>query len=147
MTGALIEDEAGITAIARDMQTVVVVGIKDGRDPDAPAYTIPRLLVDSGVHVTGVNPMVKEALGQATLGSLAELTEAPDVVDIFRRADAIPELADQLLALPAHVRPGVVWLQTGIRHDAAAARLVAAGYKVVQDRCLGVYARRAGRGR
>jgi predicted CoA-binding protein len=147
MTGALIDDEAGLTAIARGMHRVVVVGIKDGRDPDAPAYAIPKLLMDSGIQVTGVNPMVREALGQPTLGSLAELTEAPDVMDIFRRSDAIPELTEQLLALPAHLKPAVVWLQSGIRHDESAARLAAAGYHVVQDRCLGVYARRAGRGR
>jgi predicted CoA-binding protein len=143
--GALVEDEAAVTAIARDMRTVAVLGIKDERDPFAPAYSIPHLLAESGVHVIGVNPMVKEALGQPTLASLAELPAGIDVLDVFRRSDAIPGIADQLLALPAERRPAVVWLQTGIRHDEAAARLVAAGYRVVQDRCLGVYARRARR--
>ncbi len=147
MSGELVEDEAALTAIARDMKTVAVVGIKDGRDPDAPAFNIPELLVHSGVRVIGVNPMVKESLGQPTLASLAELREAPDIVNVFRRPDAIPEVADQLLALPASLRPRVVWLQSGIRHDASAARLVAAGYRVVQDRCLGIYSRRAQRGR
>jgi predicted CoA-binding protein len=147
VSGALVEDEAALTAIARTMKTVAVVGIKDGRDPDAPAFNIPELLIDSGVRVIGVNPVVKEAFGQPTLGSLAELREAPDLVDVFRRSDAIPELTDQLLALPAELRPAVVWLQSGIRHDESAARLVAAGYRVVQDRCLGVYRRRAERGR
>ncbi len=147
MSGELVEDEAALTAIARDMKTVAVVGIKDGRDPAAPAFNIPQLLADSGVRVIGVNPGVKEALGQATLASLAELREAPDIVNVFRRSDAIPEVADQLLALPESLRPQVVWLQSGIRHDESAARLVAAGYRVVQDRCLGVYSRRARRGR
>ncbi len=146
-TGALIEDEAGITAIAHDMRTVAVLGIKDGRDPDAPAYSIPVVLVEEGVQVIGVNPMVKEALGQPTLASLSQLPPGIDVLDVFRRSDALPGIADELLALPAAQRPVVVWLQTGIRHDEAAARLVAAGYRVVQDRCLGVYARRARRSR
>ncbi len=145
--GELVEDEGALTAIAHGMKSVAVVGIKDDRDPDAPAYEIPKLFADSGVRVIGVNPKVKAALGRPTLGSLAELREAPDVVDVFRRSDAIPELAEELLALPADRRPGVVWLQSGIRHDAAAARLVAAGYRVVQDRCLGVYSRRTRRGR
>jgi predicted CoA-binding protein len=144
--GELVEDEAALTAIAHGMKSVAVVGIKDGRDPDAPAYEIPKLFADAGVRVIGVNPKVKTALGQPTLGSLAELREAPDVVDVFRRPEAIPELAEELLALPADRMPGVVWLQSGIRHDAAAARLVAAGYRVVQDRCLGVYSRRTRRG-
>ena len=143
MSGEHVEDEAALTAIAREMRSVAVVGIKDGRDPDAPAYTIPRLLASSGVRVIGVNPTIARALGQATLRSVAELAEAPDVVDVFRRLAAIPDLTDQLLALPAQLRPGVVWLQSGIRHDASAERLVAAGYRVVQDRCLGVYSRRA----
>ena len=147
MTGALVEDEATLTAIARNMRSVAVVGIKDGSDPDAPAYEVPKMFADSGVRVIGVNPKLREALGHPTLGSLAELTEAPDVVDVFRRSEAIPEVADQLLALPAEHRPGVVWLQSGIRNDDAAARLVAAGYQVVQDHCLGVYLRRARRAR
>ena len=145
MSGELVEDEAALTAIARDMRTVAVVGIKDGRDPDAPAFNIPELLIDAGVRVIGVNPKIQEAFGQTTLASLAELNEAPDVADVFRRSDAIPELTEQLLALPADRRPAVVWLQSGIRHDESAARLVAAGYRVVQDRCLGVYRRRAER--
>lgn len=143
--GALIEDDATLNEIVRAMRTVAVLGIKDGRDPDAPAFTIPSLLVEDGVRVIGVNPVVKEALGSPTLPSLAELPAGVDVLDVFRRSDAIPGIADELLALPPAQRPAVVWLQTGIRHDEAAARLVAAGYRVVQDRCLGVYARRARR--
>lgn len=147
MSGALIEDEARLTAIARTLRTVAVVGIKDVNEPDAPAYSVARLLADSGVRVIGVNPRVKTALGERTLATVAELREAPDIVDVFRRTDAIPELTEQLLALPADRRPAVVWLQSGIRHDESAARLVSAGYDVVQDRCLGVYRRRAERGR
>jgi predicted CoA-binding protein len=147
MSGELVEDEAALTAIARDMRTVAVVGIKDGRDPDAAAFNIPELLVDAGIRVIGVNPKVRIAFGEPTLASVAELREAPDVVDVFRRAEAIPELTDELLALPADRRPAVVWLQSGIRHDESAARLVAAGYRVVQDHCLGVYRRRAERAR
>jgi predicted CoA-binding protein len=73
---------------------------------------------------------------------VSALPAGVDVLDVFRRSDAIPELADQLLALPAERRPRTVWLQSGIRHDESAERLAAAGMKVVQDRCLGVYARR-----
>ena len=143
--GAVVSDEDSLVAIARDMRTVAVVGIKDDSDPDAPAFTIPSLIRDSGVRVIGVNPRVPEALGEPTLRSIAELPAGVDVLDVFRRADAIPGIADELLALPPERRPAVVWLQTGIRHDEAAARLAAGGYRVVQDRCLGVYSRRARR--
>jgi len=144
--GRIVDAEADLVRIARGMRTVAVVGIKDANEPDAPAYDVPQVLADSGVRVIGINPRVPQALGAKTLASVAELAEAPDVVDVFRRESAIPELADQLLALPPALRAPVVWLQTGIRHDAAAARLAAGGYDVVQDRCLGVYRRRAQRG-
>ena len=78
----------------------------------------------------------------AVLTATNALPAAVDVLDVFRRSDAIPALADRLIALPAERRPRTVWLQTGIRHDAAAGRLAAAGMRVVQDRCLGVYAKR-----
>jgi len=143
--GAHVNEEDALVAIARDMRTVAVVGIKDDSDPDEPAFSIPSLIHDAGVRVIGVNPRVPRALGEPTLRSIAELPSGVDVLDVFRRADAIPGIADELLALPPERRPAVVWLQTGIRHDEAAARLVAGGYRVVQDRCLGVYTRRARR--
>jgi predicted CoA-binding protein len=120
MSGRSITDEQELTSIAHDARTVAVLGIKDGSDPDAPAYNIPRILQEGGATIIGINPMVKHALGSPTLASLAELPAGVDVLDVFRRADAIP----------------------GIGHDDAAERLRAAGIDVVQDRCLGVYRRR-----
>ena len=145
MSGELVEDEAGKIAIARDLHTVAVLGIKGDDPPDVPAHDVPELLASTGVRIIGVNPKLREALGSPTLASLAELPAGVDVLDVFRRSDAIPAHVDELLALPPERRPGVVWLQTGVRHDAAAARLVADGYRVVQDSCLGVYRRRAQR--
>jgi predicted CoA-binding protein len=144
---SIVEDEAELLAIARDMRTVAVVGIKDGRDPHAAGFTVPEMMKASGIRILGVNPTIATALGEPTLRSVAELPPGVDVLDVFRRAAAIPELADQVLALPPERRPPVVWLQSGIRDDASAARLVAAGIRVVQDHCLGVFMRRARRGR
>jgi hypothetical protein len=147
VTGELVQDEDALVAIARDMRTVAVLGIKDASDTEASAYTIPELLAATGVRVIGVNPKLREAFGEPVLASLAELPAGVDVLDVFRRSEAIPAHAEELLALPAERRPRAVWLQTGIHHDAAAARLVSAGYRVVQDRCLGAYRRRAQRAR
>lgn len=143
--GEWVENEAELVAIARDMRTVAVLGIKDESDPDAPAFNIPTLLASEGVRIIGINPRVPVALGARTLATVAELPPGVDVLDVFRRSSAIPAHADELLALPPQRRPHVVWLQSGIRHDEAAARLAMGGYRVVQDRCLGVYSRRAGR--
>ena len=65
--------------------------------------------------------------------------------DVFRShcfVERVPDLSLEFLALPADRRPRVVWLQSGIRHDEAAARLTAAGIDVVQDACLGIYGSR-----
>lgn len=141
--GRIIDTEAELADVVRNMRTVGVVGIKDGkRDPYEPAYSIPKLLAESGHTVIGINPRYPEALGQPTLGSVAELNQAVDVLDVFRRIDALPELAEQLLAMPPETRPRLVWFQSGIRDDAVAARLATAGMDVVQDHCLGVLARR-----
>lgn len=145
MIASIVEDEAELVAIARDMRTVAVLGIKDGSDPDAPGFTVPELFAGMGLRVIGINPKVREALGQPTLASIAELPAGVDVLDVFRRSERIAAHTDEVLALPPDRRPAVVWLQSGIRDDASAARLAAAGIRVVQDRCLGVYSRRARR--
>lgn len=140
--GRLLQTEPELEAVIRSMKTVAVVGAKSDRDPDAPAYSIPRMLQAQGRTVTPINPTISETLGVKSLAGVGELAHAVDVLDVFRRADALPALADELLAMPVERRPRVVWLQTGIRHDAVAARLTEAGMDVVQDRCLGVYANR-----
>jgi predicted CoA-binding protein len=143
--GELVESEAGLVAIVREMKNVAVLGIKNEDDPDAPAFSIPRMLDAAGIPVLGINPRVPMALGRPTLSNLSQLPPGVDVLNVFRNSSAIPAHADELLALPPERRPRVIWLQTGIRNDAAAAKLVAGGYRVVQDACLGVYSRRAGR--
>ena len=145
MNASIVEDEAELVAIAHDMRTVAVVGIKDGSDPDAAGFTVPEMMKAMGLRIIGVNPTIASALGEPTLRSVAELPPGVDVLDVFRRISAIPELTDQIIAMPPDRRPPVVWFQSGIRDDASAARLVAAGIRVVQDHCLGVYSRRARR--
>jgi predicted CoA-binding protein len=142
MSGRRIEDEAGLAAVVHAMRTLAVVGMKGEAQGDQPAFEIPRMLQARGVRVLPVNPGLESALGVPAWPDLAAVPEPFDLVNVFRRIDAIPGLVDQILALPAGRRPKVVWLQTGIRHDAATERLLAAGIDVVQDRCLGVYGSR-----
>jgi uncharacterized protein len=137
-----IESEAELAEIVRQAAVVAVVGMHDESAPESPAFEIPRLLQQKGLRVVPVNPKLKSALGQPAYPSVTAVPERVDIVDVFRRSEAIAALADEVLALPAERRPAVFWTQLGIRDDAAAARLQAAGIKVVQDRCLGVYASR-----
>ncbi|MGH7441566.1 MAG: CoA-binding protein, partial [bacterium] len=89
--------------------------------------------------------LIQSALGEKAVAHLADLDVVPDLVNVFRKPEAIPELADELLALPGGRRPQTVWLQTGISHPASEARLEAAGYRMVSDKCLGVLVARSGR--
>ncbi len=142
MPGSILTAEADLAPVMRSMQRIAVLGIKDERDPDQPAYSVPATLEDLGKQIIGVNPVYPETFGRKNLASLTELPEGLDAVVVFRRIDAIPGIASELIALPSAQRPRIVWLQTGIRHDAAAERLAQAGFTVVQDHCVGVYAHR-----
>jgi len=138
----LVETEDDLKEIVRTAGKVAVVGIKDGTDPDAPAHHIPKILQAHGIRIFPVNPKLQTVLGERVYSDIASLPERVDVIDIFRRADVIPALADEILALPPEKRPSVVWMQSGIRNAEAAEKLAAAGIRVVQDHCLGVYAAR-----
>jgi uncharacterized protein len=137
-----VENEEELAAIVRGAKRVAVIGIKDDSDPMAPAHSIPKLLQDRGLRIVPVHPTLANVLGETVYPTIGEVPERVDIVDLFRRPSAIEAHAEEILALPPERRPAVVWMQTGIRHDAAAARLEAAGIRVVMDRCLGVYTSR-----
>jgi uncharacterized protein len=130
---------------ARSAKTVAVVGMTDGSKPGRASFDIPQMMQQRGITVLPVNPRITEALGVKAVGSVQELGVVPDIVDVFRRPEDIPAVAEELLAVPKEKRAKLVWLQTGITHPESEAKLEAAGYQVVSDRCLGVYVARAGR--
>ena len=134
--------DAEIEAIIGAMRVIAVLGMKDDSRAGEPALEIPRMLVDRGFEVIPVNPTIERALGRRAYASLADVDVPFDLIDVFRKAERLPGIAEDVLALPPERRPRVVWLQSGIRHDAAAARLREAGISVVQDACLGVLAAR-----
>ncbi|PYM36974.1 MAG: CoA-binding protein [Candidatus Rokuibacteriota bacterium] len=130
----LVDDDAGLLAILREAKTVAVLGAKPGAAE--PAYYVPAYLRERGYRILPVNPKIagRELLEAHAVARLADLAEAVDVVEIFRRAEHLPAHAVEILALPW--RPKAVWFQLGIRHNAAAERLARAGIRVVQDRCM-----------
>ena len=79
-----------------------------------------------------VNPAIQEVLGEKAYATLQEIPEKVDIVDIFRKPEAVPEIVDAAIAVGARV----VWMQDGIVHNAAADRARAAGLQVVMNRCL-----------
>jgi len=130
--------EAEVAAIVREAKVVAVVGIKGDGAVSAPAHSVPAHMKERGIRIVPVNPTLREALGVPALASLAELTLAPDVIQLFRRPEYLAALADEIVALPASTRPKVVWMQEGIASVPAAEKLEAAGMRVVMDRCFGV---------
>lgn len=136
-----VTDEDTLAGIVRDARTVAVVGMVDESKADRPAFAIPKMLQERGLRVIPVNPTIETSLGEKAYPDLASVPAPFDVVDVFQRAEKVGPIADAILALPKERRPKVVWIQTGIRNDDAAAKMAAEGIQVVQDRCLGVYAR------
>jgi hypothetical protein len=139
VAGRVVESEDDLAGIVRAMRVVAVIGMKDERATDQPAYGIPQIVQAGGVRVIPVNPRIRASLGEASYARISDVPDAFDAVNVFRRASNVPAHAEEILALPAPRRPRVVWLQTGIVHEGAAARLAAGGIDVVMDRCLGVY--------
>ena len=142
VTGSVVQSEERLAEIVRSIRSVAVIGIKDGSDPDAPAFLIPSMLRSRGIRIHGVNPKMRDFHGEPVVPNLAALPERVDLMEIFRRSENVPTHADEILALPPDRRPSVVWMQTGIRHEGAAKRLTEAGIDVVMDHCLGVYVSR-----
>ncbi len=139
------EDEARVAELVRSARRVAVLGIKTEAQRGQPAFYVPETLHRGGVEIIPVPvyyPDVTEILGRRVYRTVADVPGAIDIVDVFRKSSDVAAHVDDLLAK----RPRAVWLQSGIRDDASAERLAAAGILVVQERCLMVdwqhYARR-----
>ena len=137
----IIEDDAGIAQIVRQSRRIAVLGIKTEAQADQPAFYVAKYLADVGLEVVPVPvyyPEVTQILGRPVYRKLTEIPGEVDLVDVFRRPSDVPGHLDEILAK----KPKAVWLQLGIRNDAVAQQLIAAGIDVVQDRCLLVEHRR-----
>jgi len=120
-----------VTRVLAGMRRVAVVGLS--ARPDRASYGITRFLVGRGIEVVGVNPALNEdVLGLKIYAELSDVPGPVDVVDVFRRSDAVPGIVDQAIAAGA----STIWLQEGVVHEEAAARARKAGLTVIQDRCL-----------
>ncbi len=139
----LIDRDEDVAAAVRSLKRVAVLGIKTEAQAGQPAFDVPQYLQRAGLDVVPVPvyyPDVAQILGRPVFRTLAAVPGELDCVDVFRRPQDIPGHLDDLIAK----RPKLVWFQLGIRHDEAAAKLVAAGVDVIQDRCLLVEHKRFG---
>lgn len=128
-----------IDRILEDARIVAVVGLSG--DPARPSYGVARFLQEKGFRVVPVNPKLREALGQKAYGSLTEVPDPVDVVDVFRRPEVVPDIAEEAIRIGARY----FWMQEGVVNERARDRLVRAGIPVVMDRCMEKELARRGR--
>ena len=124
----------GVLALAgRDLlqryTRVAMVGLSP--DPSRPSYRVAVHLIAYGYEVTPVNPTVGEVLGIPAVPTLADAGPL-EIVDVFRRLPEVPAVVDDAIELGARA----IWLQLGLRDDAAAPRAREAGIAIIQDRCI-----------
>ncbi len=120
-----------VRAVLAGMKRIAVVGISARED--RASHGVARFLVGRGFAVVGVNPALEEpVLGLDVYPTLPDVPGPVDVVDVFRRSDAVPAIVDEAIARG----DACIWLQEGVVHEEAAARARAAGLTVISDRCL-----------
>jgi len=133
-------------AFLRDILTsariIAVVGASPR--PHRPSHGVMRYLQRHGYRAIPVNPFAAGGtiLGERCYGALDEIGEPVDMVDVFRRSEAVGAVVDQAIAVGAKI----VWMQLGVVDAAAAARAEARGVKVVMDRCPAIEIPRLGLG-
>ncbi len=122
-----------LKTILSQTQRIAMVGVSV--NPVRPSYFVARYLSLKGYEILPINPMAagQTLLGQKVLSSLSEISGDVDMVDIFRRSEAVPDIVDEALALFPNLR--TIWMQIGVEHPQAAAKAEAAGVVTIQNRC------------
>jgi hypothetical protein len=119
-----------IKAILSSAKVIAVVGLSDS--PDRASYNVASYLKRHGYRILPVNPNAKEILGEKAYPDLRSVPEKVDVVDIFRKVDAVSGIVDEAISIGAKV----VWMQEGIVHNASADKARSKGLRVVMGKCM-----------
>jgi predicted CoA-binding protein len=119
-----------ITELLKSSKTIAVVGLTD--NPLRPSYGVSRYMQSQGYRIIPVNPNVRDTLGEQAYASLLDVPEKIDIVNIFRRPEAVPEIVDEAIQL----KVPAIWMQEGVVHEAAAEKARQAGIFVVMDLCI-----------
>ena len=122
--------------ILETCRTIAVVGISS--NPERPSYRVAEYMQRQGYRIVPVNPRATVVLGERCYARLEDVPDKIDCVDVFRRPEFVPAIAESAIAIGARA----LWLQLDIVDDAALARARAAGLVAVQDRCLLIEHRR-----
>lgn len=131
----ILTTDAEIAELLRETKRIAVLGIKPESHFSQPAFYVSKYMQNAGFEIIPVPvyyPDVMEILGQKVYRDLRDVPGEIDMVNVFRRDVDIPKHVDEIL----EAKPKSVWVQSGIRNDAAAEAWAKAGIKVVQDLCL-----------
>ena len=122
--------DVDIKCILDNAKTVAVVGISTKEDSSS--QKVAKYLQEHGFRVFAVNPNCEEVLGEKCYPDLKSIPGHVDVVDIFRKSDAIAAIVEEAVGIGA----GTVWMQLGLEHEEAAQMARHAGLNVVMNRCM-----------
>jgi predicted CoA-binding protein len=119
-----------VTRILREAKTIAVVGLSS--NAMRASHGVAEYLKGAGYRIIPVNPNETEVLGEKAYGRLEDVPEPVEIVDVFRRAEEVPGVAESAIKIGAKV----LWMQLGIENAEAAKKARAAGLVVVEDACL-----------
>jgi predicted CoA-binding protein len=126
----MTDDITTLRRILRDTRTIAVVGLS--AEWHRPSYFAAKYMQQRGYRIVPVNPRYEQVLGERCYPSLREVDVPVDLVDVFRRTDDVPPIAEQAIEIGARC----LWQQIGVVNRAAAERARAAGLDTVMDRCV-----------
>ncbi|MBO7744962.1 CoA-binding protein [Paenibacillus sp. MWE-103] len=121
-----------IKRILEETETIAVVGLSD--NPERTSHMIAQAMQAKGYRIVPVNPNAETILGEQAYASLKDIPFPVDVVDVFRRSEFTPPIAEEAVAIGAKT----LWLQLGVVNDEAAEIALQGGLNVIMDRCIKV---------
>ncbi|MGA2689203.1 MAG: CoA-binding protein [Candidatus Korobacteraceae bacterium] len=119
-----------ITELLKTAKTIAVVGLTDS--PLRPSYGVSHYMLSQGYRIIPVNPNITDWMGEKAYPSLLDVPEKIDIVNVFRRSDAVPDVVEQAIQIKAPA----IWMQEGVVHEAAAEKARQASIFVVMDSCI-----------
>lgn len=114
----------------REPRTIAVIGLSE--DPTRASHYVSAYMQRNGYHIIPVNPGLSHVLGERCYPSLRDVPDRPDIVNVFRLPRHIPAIVDEMIEVGLQN----LWVQLGIRNEAAAIRAEEAAIRVVMDRCI-----------
>ncbi len=122
-----------ILAILKEVKIIALIGASD--KDDRPSNEVMKFLLTHGYDVIPVNPLLKDQkiAGRKVVASLKDINKPVDMVDIFRKSEAVEEIVDEILTL--NHSPKVIWMQLDVIDKKSAKKATKAGIKVIMDRC------------